>query len=486
MQATVRNADALSDRGAGGRRASGGGGRVAAEMGRPPSDIRPGRRSPPPHITRKQRLRAAPSGSCLAQLLFVCDRASGAAGDSGPADGRRLSNVWVNGARPYLGSSANRFPDGVFSPWRPHLTTLRSFLRLVFYDAAGPYIPSYMDANDVCVVCSDVATGYHYRCMTCEGCKGFFRRTIQRSLSYTCKGSGNCSVDKSTRNQCQQCRYDKCVRVGMAVDLVLNENQRTAKKQLIKENRERKEIEKIREHLKATAFNEPVTDEDRSLVASITESYCRTIDGERSVRTTEPHPAANWQSVITPLIKVCIDFAKGVPLFRQLNTNDQKVLMGNCCWLELLLLHISQQYDEEHSTLILASGRGVGVEELKKDAAMGALLLPLLRFSAFMCRLQMDNSEVALVAALLILNPDREELTDSQAVEQAEERILIALRRNMRKGSDSPDQMRLPKLMLNVANLRAIAGNLQNAYCDLQNSHLLAEIFGIPCAHAEN
>lgn len=37
-----------------------------------------------------------------------------------------------------------------------------------------PYIPSYMDMSngpEPCVVCGDAATGYHYRCMTCEGCK---------------------------------------------------------------------------------------------------------------------------------------------------------------------------------------------------------------------------------------------------------------------------------------------------------------------------
>ena len=35
-----------------------------------------------------------------------------------------------------------------------------------------PYLPSYMDLSHgptPCVVCSDAATGYHYRCMTCEG-----------------------------------------------------------------------------------------------------------------------------------------------------------------------------------------------------------------------------------------------------------------------------------------------------------------------------
>lgn len=33
------------------------------------------------------------------------------------------------------------------------------------------YIPSYLDKDEQCVVCGDKATGYHYRCITCEGCK---------------------------------------------------------------------------------------------------------------------------------------------------------------------------------------------------------------------------------------------------------------------------------------------------------------------------
>ena len=46
-------------------------------------------------------------------------------------------------------------------------------IRYSFY-VGTPYIPSYMDLTngpEPCVVCGDAATGYHYRCMTCEGCK---------------------------------------------------------------------------------------------------------------------------------------------------------------------------------------------------------------------------------------------------------------------------------------------------------------------------
>uniref|UniRef100_A0A183T6B5 Nuclear receptor domain-containing protein n=1 Tax=Schistocephalus solidus TaxID=70667 RepID=A0A183T6B5_SCHSO len=85
-----------------------------------------------------------------------------------------------------------------------------------------PYIPSYMDPSngpEPCVVCGDNATGFHYRAMTCEGCKGFFRRSVQKKLEYTCKFNGRCSVaDKQNRNSCQKCRFDRCIKGGMARD----------------------------------------------------------------------------------------------------------------------------------------------------------------------------------------------------------------------------------------------------------------------------
>lgn len=70
-------------------------------------------------------------------------------------------------------------------------------------------------ASTECVVCSDKATGYHYGVFTCEGCKGFFKRTVQKQLEYTCKGDGNCEVNQINRNRCQYCRFQKCVAKGM-------------------------------------------------------------------------------------------------------------------------------------------------------------------------------------------------------------------------------------------------------------------------------
>ena len=52
--------------------------------------------------------------------------------------------------------------------------------------------------------------------VSCEGCKGFFKRSVRKELVYECREHGNnCQVDKSKRTRCQFCRYNKCLSLGM-------------------------------------------------------------------------------------------------------------------------------------------------------------------------------------------------------------------------------------------------------------------------------
>lgn len=76
-----------------------------------------------------------------------------------------------------------------------------------------------------CKVCSDHSSGKHYGIFACDGCAGFFKRSIRRSRSYVCKAKseGKCVVDKTHRNQCRACRLRKCVSVGMNKDAVQHE-----------------------------------------------------------------------------------------------------------------------------------------------------------------------------------------------------------------------------------------------------------------------
>ncbi|XP_017487020.1 PREDICTED: protein tailless [Rhagoletis zephyria] len=76
-----------------------------------------------------------------------------------------------------------------------------------------------------CKVCRDHSSGKHYGIYACDGCAGFFKRSIRRSRQYVCKSQkqGLCMVDKTHRNQCRACRLRKCFEVGMNKDAVQHE-----------------------------------------------------------------------------------------------------------------------------------------------------------------------------------------------------------------------------------------------------------------------
>lgn len=38
-----------------------------------------------------------------------------------------------------------------------------------------------------CAICGDRATGKHYGAASCDGCKGFFRRSVRKNHLYTCR-----------------------------------------------------------------------------------------------------------------------------------------------------------------------------------------------------------------------------------------------------------------------------------------------------------
>ncbi|XP_016334101.1 peroxisome proliferator-activated receptor delta-like, partial [Sinocyclocheilus anshuiensis] len=73
--------------------------------------------------------------------------------------------------------------------------------------------------NMECRICGDRASGFHYGVHACEGCKGFFRRTIRMKLEYD-KCERSCKIQKKSRNKCQFCRFQKCLLLGMSHDAI--------------------------------------------------------------------------------------------------------------------------------------------------------------------------------------------------------------------------------------------------------------------------
>ncbi|XP_048410692.1 thyroid hormone receptor beta isoform X1 [Stegostoma tigrinum] len=336
------------------------------------------------------------------------------------------------------------------------------------------YIPSYLDKDELCVVCGDKATGYHYRCITCEGCKGFFRRTIQKNLqpAYSCKYEGKCIIDKVTRNQCQECRFKKCIAVGMATDLVLDDGKRLAKRKLIEENREKRR----REELTKALINKPEpTDEEWELIKTVTEAHMGTnaqgnhwkqkrkflpedIGQAPIVNTAEGSKVdleafSEFTKIITPAITRVVDFAKKLPMFCELPCEDQIVLLKGCC-MEIMSLRAAVRYDPESETLTLNGEIAVKREQLK-NGGLGVVSDAIFDLGISLSAFNLDDSEVALLQAVLLMSSDRPGLTSIDKVEKIQESFLLAFEHyiNYRKHNVAHFW---PKLLMKVTDLRMI------------------------------
>lgn len=87
--------------------------------------------------------------------------------------------------------------------------------------------PDTKDAmEELCPVCGDKVSGYHYGLLTCESCKGFFKRTVQNKKVYNCVAERCCVIDKTQRKRCPYCRFQKCLDVGMKLEAVRHDRMR--------------------------------------------------------------------------------------------------------------------------------------------------------------------------------------------------------------------------------------------------------------------
>ncbi|KAI3358940.1 hypothetical protein L3Q82_014741 [Scortum barcoo] len=395
------------------------------------------------------------------------------------------------------------------------------------------YIPSYLDKDELCVVCGDKATGYHYRCITCEGCKGFFRRTIQKNLNptYACKYEGKCVIDKVTRNQCQECRFKKCIAVGMATDSIVTAvfalnlkppllfllltamfrafpssssflstvivsgplppppqspvldpsgvaQQELAKRKLIEENRERRRKEELQktvwdrlESLPRRSGTSSV--EEAMLLNEITCNLFYTSDQSAAgVKETKPEdigqasmvntPEGNkvdleafsqFTKIITPAITRVVDFAKKLPMFCELPCEDQIILLKGCC-MEIMSLRAAVRYDPESETLTLNGEMAVTRGQLK-NGGLGVVSDAIFDLGVSLSSFNLDDSEVALLQAVILLSSDRPGLSSVERIERCQEEFLLAFEHyiNYRKHKVAHFW---PKLLMKVTDLRMI------------------------------
>ncbi|XP_073969906.1 ecdysone receptor isoform X3 [Rhodnius prolixus] len=388
--------------------------------------------------------------------------------------------------------------------------------------------------EELCLVCGDRASGYHYNALTCEGCKGFFRRSITKNAVYQCKYGNNCEIDMYMRRKCQECRLKKCLNVGMRPECVVPEYQCAVK-------RKEKKLQKDKDKPVSTTNGSPeaIKSESEPIRVSFSSSLISLLkesqtlpprEGEMAskvpvngVKPVSPeqeelihrlvyfqneyeHPSEEEVRKIMTLqnagnddeeqsdlrfrhiteitiltVQLIVEFAKRLPGFDKLLREDQIALL-KACSSEVMMLRMARRYDAQSDSILFANNQPY-TRDSYSMAGMGDVVEDLLRFCRQMFNMKVDNAEYALLTAIVIFS-ERPSLIEGWKVEKIQEIYLEALKSYVDNRPKPRPPTIFAKLLSVLTELRTL-GNQNSEMCisfKLQNKKLppfLAEIWDV-------
>ncbi|KAM9438534.1 retinoic acid receptor RXR-alpha-A-like isoform 6-T6 [Salvelinus alpinus] len=300
----------------------------------------------------------------------------------------------------------------------------------------------------ICAICGDRSSGKHYGVYSCEGCKGFFKRTVRKDLTYTCRDNKDCLIDKRQRNRCQYCRYQKCLACGMKREVLLH----TA----VQEERQRAKERSENEVESTSSVNEdmPVEKvlEAELAVEPKTETYIETNLGMPSNSPNDP--VTNICQAADKQLFTLVEWAKRIPHFSELPLDDQVILL-RAGWNELLIASFSHRSIAVKDGILLATGLHVH-RNSAHSAGVGAIFDRVLtELVSKMRDMQMDKTELGCLRAIVLFNPDSKGLSNPGEVEALREKVYASLEAYCKQ--KYPDQPgRFAKLLLRLPALRSI------------------------------
>ncbi|XP_050438208.1 probable nuclear hormone receptor HR38 [Adelges cooleyi] len=279
--------------------------------------------------------------------------------------------------------------------------------------------------SQLCAVCGDTAACQHYGVRTCEGCKGFFKRTVQKGSKYVCLADKNCPVDKRRRNRCQFCRFQKCLQVGMVKEVVRTDS--------LKGRRGRLPSKPKSPH--GSPPSPPL-----SLITALVRAHVDTNPDFSSLDYSQYHDSKPFESLtteaekiqqffglLTTSVEVIKHFADKIPGYKTLCKTDQDLLFQSAS-LELFVLRLAYRTKYADTKLIFCNG--VVLEKQQCHRSFGDWLQAILDFSQSLHSLEIDISSFSCICALTLIT-ERHGLREAKKVEQLQMKIINALREHI-------------------------------------------------------
>uniref|UniRef100_A0A4W4FPS8 Estrogen receptor beta n=1 Tax=Electrophorus electricus TaxID=8005 RepID=A0A4W4FPS8_ELEEL len=290
-----------------------------------------------------------------------------------------------------------------------------------------------------CVVCHDYASGYHYGVWSCEGCKAFFKRSIQGHNDYICPATNQCTIDKNRRKSCQACRLRKCYEVGMMKCGVRRERCGYRGVRHRRAPQIRDSSVGVRGHPQCHQQGPLPLPPSASGSASVSvEGQLAALSPEQLVRCflaaeppqiylrqqmKKPYTEASMMMSLTNLadreLVLMISWAKKIPGFMELSLSHQVQLL-ECCWLEVLMLGLMWRSVDHPGKLIFTPDLKLNREEGNCVEGIMEIFDMLLAGSSRFRELKLQQEEYVCLKALILLNsnmtsPETEAELESRA-----------------------------------------------------------------------
>uniref|UniRef100_A0AAX7SQJ9 Estrogen receptor n=1 Tax=Astatotilapia calliptera TaxID=8154 RepID=A0AAX7SQJ9_ASTCA len=304
-----------------------------------------------------------------------------------------------------------------------------------------------------CAVCSDYASGYHYGVWSCEGCKAFFKRSIQGHNDYMCPATNQCTIDKNRRKSCQACRLRKCYEVGMMKGGMRKDRGRVLRREK-RRACDRDKPAKDLPHTKApphdgrkhaTSSSSTSGGGGRSSLNSIPpDQVLLLLQGAEPPtlcsrqKMNQPYTEVTMMTLLTSMadkeLVHMIAWAKKLPGFLQLSLHDQ-VLLLESSWLEVLMIGLIWRSIHCPGKLIFAQDLILDRTEGTCVEGMAEIFDMLLATASRFRMLKLKPEEFVCLKAIILLNSGAfsfctgtmEPLHDSAAVQHMLDTITDAL-----------------------------------------------------------